>query len=282
MNKKIIIGIIAAIVVIGGTVGTVLGVQAYNTNKEYEQLAQNVADCKRMVENINYVYFPEDDTAKASRQHDLDSIAKFEEQIASKDMTTEEKSAFADFCKSIKENFEKCKNDTKTQFEAVQTQKDGRTDEGYYSDEFNNEWNGYVNQFNDFYGKEQYFDAFKVVLTMQNKLNEYVAMKDKEAADKAEAERQAAEAEAAAAKTVKSNNSGTTTAKSSGSSKNSYNGGNDSSGSGDNGGADNNTNNGPTNAGTSYEGYASQGHKNINDTFNKLYEQYGITPNIHP
>lgn len=215
MNKKKIITIvIAAILAIGGVIGTVLGVQAHQTNKEYEQLAENVAECKRMVNNMNYVYFPEDDTAKAARQHDLDSIAKFEEQIASKDMTTEEKSAFAVFCKSIKENFEKCKNDTKTQFDAVQTQKDGRTDEGYYSDEFNNEWNGYVNQFNDFYGKEQYFDAFKVVLTMQNKLNEYVAMKDQEAADKAEAERQAAEAEASAAKTIK-NSSGSSKSSSS-------------------------------------------------------------------
>ena len=44
MNKKIIIGIIAAIVVIGGTVGTVLGVQAYNTNKEYEELLSNAKE----------------------------------------------------------------------------------------------------------------------------------------------------------------------------------------------------------------------------------------------
>ena len=36
MNKKIIIGIIAAVVVIGGVVGTVLGVNAYQEKKAAE------------------------------------------------------------------------------------------------------------------------------------------------------------------------------------------------------------------------------------------------------
>ena len=56
MNKKIIIGIIATIVVIGGTVGTVLGVQAYNTNKEYEELANTATECEKMIQNMNYFY----------------------------------------------------------------------------------------------------------------------------------------------------------------------------------------------------------------------------------
>lgn len=286
MNKKIIIGIIAALVVIGGTVGTVLGVQAYNTNKEYEQLAQNVADCKRMVENINYVYFPEDDTAKASRQRDLDKIATFKDKIDSKNLTEDEKSEFAEYTKTLKQNFENDKNQTKLQLDAVQASKNAHTDEGYYSDEFNNEWNGYVNQFNDAYNKDEYFNAFQITLNMQNKLNEYVAMKDKEAADKAEAERQAQEAEAAKSSTVKqgtsskksgssgsSSSSSSSSKKSSGGSSDSNSGGSDS---GSNESASSNNNSG----GESYEGYASLGHKHMNEMFNKLHEEYGFVP--HP
>ena len=278
MNKKKIITIvIVAILVIGGVIGTVLGVQAHQTNKEYEQLAQNVADCKRMVENINYVYFPEDDTAKQARQRDLDKLKTYEEEIESKDMTNEQKSEFSEYCKTLKKNFEQCATDTKAQLDAVQASKDSHTEEGYYTDEFNNEWNGFINQFNENYNNEKYYDAFKVVLTMQGKLNEYVAVKTQEAADKAEAERQAAEAEAAAAKTVKSNNSGTTTAKNGGSSKSGKSSSSSYSGeSSDNGSSNESVSNEGTGSGTRPDIQAAK------DIFNKLYEQYGITPNIHP
>ena len=278
MNKKKIITIvIVAILVIGGVIGTVLGVQAHQTNKEYEQLAENVADCKRMVENINYVYFPEDDTVKQARQRDLDKLKTYEEEIESKDMTNEQKSEFSEYCKTLKKNFEQCATDTKAQLDGVQASKDSHTDEGYYTDEFNNEWNGFINQFNENYNNEKYYDAFKVVLTMQNKLNEYVAVKTQEAADKAEAERQAAEAEAAAAKTVKSNNSGTTTAKNGGSSKTGKSSSSSYSGeSSDNGSSNESVSNEGTGSGTRPDIQAAK------DIFNKLYEQYGITPNIHP
>ena len=278
MNKKKIITIvIVAILVIGGVIGTVLGVQAHQTNKEYEQLAENVADCKRMVENINYVYFPEDDTVKQARQRDLDKLKTYEEEIESKDMTNEQKSEFSEYCKTLKKNFEQCATDTKAQLDGVQASKDSHTDEGYYTDEFNNEWNGFINQFNEKYNNEKYYDAFKVVLTMQNKLNEYVAVKTQEAADKAEAERQAAEAEAAAAKTVKSNNSGTTTAKNGGSSKTGKSSSSSYSGeSSDNGSSNESVSNEGTGSGTRPDIQAAK------DIFNKLYEQYGITPNIHP
>lgn len=194
MNKKIIIGIIAAIVVIGGTVGTVLGVQAYNTNKEYEELLSNAKECTRMVENINYVYYPEDDGSKQARQRDLDKIKSFEEKIEAKNMTDDEKNEFSEFTKLLKKNFEQCKSDTKSEFDKVVEAKNSHTEEGYYTDEFNNEFNNLTNDFNNKYNEEKYFEAFQVVLTMQNKLNEYVAGKDKEAADKAEAERQQQEA----------------------------------------------------------------------------------------
>ena len=238
MNKKIIIGIIAAIVVIGGTVGTVLGVQAYNTNKEYEQLAQNVADCKRMIKNINYVYVAEDDNERqAHEKHDLDTLAKYEESIEAKNMSEDEKSKFAEYCKLLKQNFEQCKLDTKTQLDGVQASKDSHTDEGYYTDEFNNEWNGFINQFNENYNNEKYYDAFKVVLTMQNKLNEYVAVKTQEAADRAEAERQAQEAEAAKNSTVKQGMSSKRSGSSSSSSSSSKNSSGGSS-AGNGGGSD--------------------------------------------
>lgn len=205
MNKKIIIGIIAAIVVIGGTVGTVLGVQAYNTNKEYEALQQNLDDCIKMINNTNIVYTVEDDVAKRGRQHFLDEAKAFEEKVKTKDMSDDEKNDFANFVKSVRKHYEDDKNETKNQFNTVQSSKDSHTEEGYYSDEFNNEWNGLINQFNEAYDKGEYFNAFQNVLTMQNKLNEYVAGKDKEAADKAEAERQQQEAEQTASK--KSGNS---------------------------------------------------------------------------
>lgn len=246
MNKKIIIGIVAALVVIGGTVGTVLGVQAYNTNKEYEQLAQNVADCKRMIKNINYVFVAEDDNARqAHEKRDLDTLAKYEESIEAKNMSEDEKSKFAEYCKLLKQNFEQCKLDTKTQLDGVQVSKDAHTDEGYYTDEFNNEWNGFINQFNENYNNEKYYDAFKVVLTMQNKLNEYVATKTQEAADKAEAERQTQEAEAAKNSTVKQGMSSKRSGSSSSSSKSSgsSNGGSSYSGS--------ETDNGDSNTGAS-------------------------------
>lgn len=197
MNKKIIIGIIAAIVVIGGTVGTVLGVQAYNTNKEYEELLSNAKECTRMVENINYVYYPEDDGSKQARQRDLDKIKSFEEKIEAKNMTDNEKNEFSEFTKLLKKNFEQCKSDTKSEFDKVVEAKNSHTEEGYYTDEFNNEFNNLTNDFNNKYNEEKYFEAFQVVLNMQNKLNEYVAGKDKEAADRAEAERQQAEAQKA-------------------------------------------------------------------------------------
>lgn len=197
MNKKIIIGIIAAIVVISGTVGTVLGVQAYNTNKEYEELLSNAKECTRMVENINYVYYPEDDGSKQARQRDLDKIKSFEEKIEAKNMTDDEKNEFSEFTKLLKKNFEQCKSDTKSEFDKVVEAKNSHTEEGYYTDEFNNEFNNLTNDFNNKYNEEKYFEAFQVVLNMQNKLNEYVAGKDKEAADRAEAERQQQEAQKA-------------------------------------------------------------------------------------
>jgi len=188
MNKKIIIGIIAAIVVIGGTVGTVLGVQAYNTNKEYEALQQNLDDCTKMINNTNIVYTVEDDTAKLGRQHFLDKAKAFEEKVKTKDMSDDEKNDFANFVKSVRKHYEDDKNETKNQFNTVQSSKESHTEEGYYSDEFNNEWNGLVNQFNEAYDKGEYFNAFQNVLAMQNKLNEYVANKDQEAQARAQAE----------------------------------------------------------------------------------------------
>ena len=207
MNKKIIIGIIAAIVVIGGTVGTVLGVQAYNTNKEYEELLSNAKECTRMVENINYVYYPEDDGSKQARQRDLDKIKSFEEKIEAKNMTDDEKTEFSEFTKLLKKNFEQCKSDTKSEFDKVVEAKNSHTEEGYYTDEFNNEFNNLTNDFNNKYNEEKYFEAFQVVLNMQNKLNEYVAGKDKEAADRAEAERQQQEAQKASSSKSSSSSS---------------------------------------------------------------------------
>lgn len=228
-NKKIIIGIIAAIVVIGGTVGTVLGVQAYNTNKEYEELLSNAKECTRMVENINYVYYPEDDGSKQARQRDLDKIKSFEEKIEAKNMTDDEKNEFSEFTKLLKKNFEQCKSDTKSEFDKVVEAKNSHTEEGYYTDEFNNEFNNLTNDFNNKYNEEKYFEAFQVVLNMQNKLNEYVAGKDKEAADRAEAERQQQEAQKASSSKSSSSSSKSS---SSGSSKttasNSNNGGGNS------------------------------------------------------
>ena len=206
-NKKIIIGIIAAIVVIGGTVGTVLGVQAYNTNKEYEALLSNAKECTRMVENINYVYYPEDDGSKQARQRDLDKIKSFEEKIEAKNMTDDEKNEFSEFTKLLKKNFEQCKSDTKSEFDKVVEAKNSHTEEGYYTDEFNNEFNNLTNDFNNKYNEEKYFEAFQVVLNMQNKLNEYVAGKDKEAADRAEAERQQQEAQKASSSKSSSSSS---------------------------------------------------------------------------
>ena len=55
MNKKIIIAIVAAIVVIGGTVGTVIGVNAYNDKKEKE--AQE-ATFKEYNDKINAIVTP--------------------------------------------------------------------------------------------------------------------------------------------------------------------------------------------------------------------------------
>ena len=197
MNKKIIIGIIAAIVVIGGTVGTVLGVQAHQTNKEYEALSQSLTECTKMIQNTNYVYAPENDESKQARQTELDKAKTFEEKVKTKKMTDEEKKQLSEFVNSVKKHYEDDKNETKNQLDAVQASKDSHTEEGYYSDEFNNEWNGLVNQFNETYNKGEYFNAFQNVLTMQTKLNEYVANKEQEAQARAqaEAERQAKEAE---------------------------------------------------------------------------------------
>ncbi len=239
MNKKIIIGIVAALVVIGGTVGTVLSVQAYNTNKEYEQLAQNVADCENKINTMNYVYYEDTEGAgENARKAELDKLNGYKEKIEAKDMTDEEKTEFSDFVKSVKKHFEDDKTETKTQFDAVQASKDSHTDEGYYSDEFNNEWNGYVEQFNNLYNSEKNIEAFKVVLTMQNKLNEYTANKDRELAE-AEARRQEEEAKAAAAqvKNTTSNKNGgssSSSSKKSGGSSGSSN--SDSSNSSDDGG----------------------------------------------
>ncbi|HAQ51301.1 MAG TPA: hypothetical protein DCR12_00870 [Lachnospiraceae bacterium] len=205
-NKKIIIGIIAAIVVIGGTVGTVLGVQAYNTNKEYEALQQNLDDCTKMIQSMNYVYYAENDVAKQARQTELDKVKAFEDKVKTKKMSDEEKTELADFVKSVRKHNEDDKNETKTQLDAVQASKDSHTEEGYYSDEFNNEWNGLVNQFNEAYNKGEYFSAFQNVLTMQTKLNEYVANKEQEAQARAQAE-----AEQAASK--KSGNSSSSSKK---------------------------------------------------------------------
>lgn len=229
MNKKIIIGIIAAIVVIGGTVGTVLGVQAYNTNKEYEELANNVTECEKMIQNINYCYSEETDECKQARQNDLNTLKTYKEEIESKDMTDEQKSEFSEFCKNLKKKYEDDKTQTKVQFDAVVASKDSHTDEGYYIDEFNNEWNEKINKFNEFYNNGQYFEAFKVVLDMQKRLNAYVTNKGKEAADKTEAERQQNEASQASGK--KSNSS------SSASGKKNNTGGNESAG--DNGSSSN-------------------------------------------
>ena len=211
MNKKIIIGIIAAIVVIGGTVGTVLGVQAYNTNKEYEALQQNLDDCTKMIQSMNYVYYAENDVAKQARQTELDKVKAFEDKVKTKKMSDEEKTELADFVKSVKKHNEDDKNETKTQLDAVQASKDSHTEEGYFSDEFNNEWNGYVNQFNEAYNKGEYFSAFQNVLTMQTKLNEYVANKEQEAQARAQAEAE----QAAAAAQVKNSASKSSGSKSS-------------------------------------------------------------------
>lgn len=212
-KKKILtITIIVAILVIGGVIGGIFGYKAYQTNKEYEELVNTATECEKMIQNMNYVYFAEDDTAKQARQRDLDTLKNYSDKIANKELTDDEKNDFSEFCKTLKKNFEQCATDTKAQFDAVQASKDSHTDEGYYSDEFNNEWNGYVAQYNDLYGKQEYFNAFQVVLNMQKKLNEYVAGKDKEAADRAEAERQQAEAEKAS-----SSKSSSSSSKSSGS-----------------------------------------------------------------
>ena len=104
---------------------------------------------------------------------------------------------------------------------------------------------GLVNQFNEAYNKGEYFSAFQNVLTMQTKLNEYVAGKEQEAQARAQAE---AEQAAAAAQvknsstTASSKNSGSS--KSSGSSKNSGSssssgGSSEPSGSSDSSGSDN-------------------------------------------
>ena len=280
MNKKIIIGIIAAIVVIGGTVGTVLGVQAYNTNKEYEELLSNAKECTRMVENINYVYYPEDDGSKQARQRDLDKIKSFEEKIEAKNMTDDEKTEFSEFTKLLKKNFEQCKSDTKSEFDKVVEAKNSHTEEGYYTDEFNNEFNNLTNDFNNKYNEEKYFEAFQVVLNMQNKLNEYVAGKDKEAADRAEAERQQAEAQKAS-----SSKSSSSSSKSSGGSSRttaSNNGGeNSGSGASDSGSAAGGES--VANSGNSNAAKAMNTQNAIMDNIRKQAEQNGahIVGDIH-
>ena len=276
MNKKIIIGIIAAIVVIGGTVGTVLGVQAYNTNKEYEELLSNAKECTRMVENINYVYYPEDDGSKQARQRDLDKIKSFEEKIEAKNMTDDEKTEFSEFTKLLKKNFEQCKSDTKSEFDKVVEAKNSHTEEGYYTDEFNNEFNNLTNDFNNKYNEEKYFEAFHVVLNMQNKLNEYVAGKDKEAADRAEAERQQAEAQKAS-----SSKSSSSSSKSSGGSSrttaSNNDGGNSGSGASDSGSAGSSSNSGERsaydNAGVNWAGTTPGTNIMINGQWVKSEEQ---------
>ena len=217
MNKKIIIGIIAAIVVIGGTVGTVLGVQAYNTNKEYEELANTATECEKMIQNMNYFYTEETEEAKQLKQRDLDKLKTYSDKIADKNLTDDEKTEFGEFVKIVNQHWDDDTTKTKAQFDNVQASKDSHTDEGYYTDEFNNEWNGCVNQFNDLYGKQEYFNAFQVVLTMNNKLNEYVANKDAENNAKAEAEKQQQEAaQAGSKKNGGSSNSSSASGKSNG------------------------------------------------------------------
>ena len=216
MNKKIIIGIVAAIVVIGGTVGTVLGVQAHQTNKEYEALSQSLTECTKMIQNTNYVYAPENDESKQARQTELDKVKTFEEKVKTKKMSDEEKKQLSEFVNSVKKHYEDDKNETKNQLDAVQASKDSHTEEGYYSDEFNNEWSGLVNQFNETYNKGEYFNSFQNVLTMQTKLNEYVANKEQEAQARAQAEaEQAAQAKSNASKSSSSSsgkkNSGSST-----------------------------------------------------------------------
>jgi len=250
MNKKIIIGIIAAIVVIGGTVGTVLGVQAYNTNKEYEALQQNLDDCTKMIRSMNYVYYAENDVAKQARQTELDKVKAFEEKVKTKKMSDEEKTELSDFVKSVRKHNEDDKNETKTQLDAVQASKDSHTEEGYFSDEFNNEWNGYVNQFNEAYNKGEYFNAFQNVLTMQTKLNEYVANKEQEAQARAQAEAE----QAAAAAQVKNSASKSSGSKSSSKNNSGSSSSDSASSGGDNSGGD------EGNAGggdTGYRGYSS-------------------------
>ena len=250
MNKKIIIGIIAAIVVIGGTVGTVLGVQAHQTNKEYEALSQSLTECTKMIQNTNYVYAPENDESKQARQTELDKVKTFEEKVKTKKMSDEEKKQLSEFVNSVKKHYEDDKNETKNQLDAVQASKDSHSEEGYYSDEFNNEWNGLVNQFNETYNKGEYFNAFQVVLTMQNKLNEYVANKEQEAQARAQAEAE----QAAAAAQVKNSASKSSGSKSSSSSSGKKSSGSSTSASAGNGdGAE-------ENAGgedTGYRGYSS-------------------------
>ena len=59
MNKKIIIGIVAAVVVIGGVVGTVLGVNAYQEKKAAEELkAQQEQLVKDFNDKINAIVTP--------------------------------------------------------------------------------------------------------------------------------------------------------------------------------------------------------------------------------
>ena len=59
MNKKIIIGIVAAVVVIGGIVGTVLGVNAYQEKKAEEELkAQQEQLVKEFNDKINNIVNP--------------------------------------------------------------------------------------------------------------------------------------------------------------------------------------------------------------------------------
>ncbi len=208
MNKKIIIGIIAAIVVIGGTVGTVLGVQAHQTNKEYEALSQSLTECTKMIQNTNYVYAPENDESKQARQTELDKVKTFEEKVKTKKMSDEEKKQLSEFVNSIKKHYEDDKNETKNQLDAVQASKDSHSEEGYYSDEFKNEWNGLANQINETYNKGEYFSAFQNLLTMQTKLNEYVANKEQEAQARAQAEaEQAAQAKSNASKSSSSSKS---------------------------------------------------------------------------
>ena len=122
-------------------------------------------------------------------------------------LSDDEKNEYSEFTKLLKKNFEQCKSDTKSEFDKVVEAKNSHTEEGYYTDEFNNEFNNLTNDFNNKYNEEKYFEAFQVVLNMQNKLNEYVAGKDKEAADKSEAERQQQEAQKASSSKSSSSSS---------------------------------------------------------------------------